>query len=684
MDLFSINNAKEQTRKRIDELRELLKKYDFAYYVEAEPLISDREYDKLYLELSELEKKYPEFISEDSPTQRVGGVPLKEFKTVSHEKPMLSLSNTYNREEVMDFNRRVGELLEGMECKYVCELKYDGTALSMVYNEGNLSFAASRGDGFRGDDITQNIKTIRSIPLKIKEIEYNGVKLRNFEVRGEVYMNEKDFLKINEKRVEEGEKIYANPRNLTAGTLKQLDPRQVASRPLNVVCYYLDSKDVILESHFENIVLLKKLGFPVSPESKLCNTIEEVFDYINEWETKRNTLEFQIDGIVIKVDSIRQQEELGMVARSPRWAIAYKYEAEKAQTNLKNIIIQIGRTGIATPVADLEPVFLAGSTISRATLHNFDYISERDIRIGDTVFIEKGGEVIPKVTAVVIEKRPLDTIPFEFPKICPCELKTQLYRPEGEASYICDNPECPWQIRRRIEHFSSRNAMDIEGLGEKAVEQLVELGFLKNIADIYGLFNFRQKIIQLDRWGDKSTDNLLSAIEKSKEQPLSRLIYALGIRYIGDGAAKILARNFKSIDEIAMKSIDELASINEIGSKMADSIVKFFADDKNIEILNKLRASGLKFTSEEFEGIKLNNKLDGLTFVLTGELSSMTRNRAKELIESMGGKTTGSVSKKTSYVVAGEQAGSKFDKAMELKVRILNEEEFLEMIDYKS
>ncbi|MCL5991414.1 MAG: NAD-dependent DNA ligase LigA, partial [Bacteroidetes bacterium] len=492
--------------KRIIVLREQIKKHDNAYYIEAQPTITDKEYDELFRELQRLEQKYPQLITKDSPTQRIGSDAVKEFERVNHDKPMLSLSNTYSEVEVRDFDRRVREALPNEEINYVAELKYDGVALSLKYKDGKLDCAVTRGDGFAGDDITENVKTIRNIPLSVTNLKIDGKEIINFEVRGEVYLTEKDFLRINELREEAGEKIYANPRNLTAGTLKLLDPKLVSQRPLKFVCYYFDSSEINFNSHHENIKIIKQLGFQIGESVELYSNLDDVFAFIKTWERKRNELGFQIDGIVLKVDSIKQQEILGTVARSPRWAIAYKYEAENAHTLLKDITLQVGRTGIITPVAELEPVFLAGSTISRATLHNADYISERDIRIGDTVVIEKGGEVIPKVTKVVLEKRTPDAIEFKFPDVCPCDLKSPISRLEGEASYLCIHPECPWQIRRLIEHFASRNGMNIEGLGEKVVGQFVELGYLKNVADIYSLHQYMDEIKNLDRWGEKSTD----------------------------------------------------------------------------------------------------------------------------------------------------------------------------------
>ena len=676
-----INSYKQETdiSKKIAKLREIINICVHYYYVKDESLISDYEYDLLFSELVKLEKEHPELVTPDSPTQRVGGEPLKEFRNVPHKKPMLSLSNTYSFDEVKDFHRRVLELLGNEPVEYFAELKFDGVAISIFYENNRFSLAVTRGDGFVGDDVTLNIKTIKNLPLVTKEVSVNGGVIRNFEVRGEVYLNVADFHKINEERISSGEKPFANPRNLASGTLKLLDPRQVAQRPLRVVAYYLDTDDVKLESQSRNIELMREMGLPVSPYSKLCSNLDAVFQFIEEWKEKRHTLPFQIDGIVIKVNSLDQQNRLGTIARSPRWAIAFKYEAEKATTVLKKITLQVGRTGIVTPVAELEPVFLAGSTISRATLHNVDYIKELDLRVGDTVIVEKGGEVIPKVTGVVLEKRPPDAVEFVFPEYCECGLQGRLVRLPGEVAYFCEHPECPWQLRRRIEHFASRNAMDIEGMGEKVVDQLVTLSFLKNIASVYELHQFRDKLIELERWGEKKVDNLLEAIEESKKRPLHRLIFGLGIRFIGEGAAKILAKHFKNLDNIMKASKEDFTSIYEIGEKMAESLVRFFSDPKELEIIEKLRAYGVNFEEKE-EFVTIGKKLEGLTFVLTGELQSMTRNEAKAKIEQLGGKVSSSVSKKTSFVIAGANPGSKYSDAVKLGIKILNEEEFLELI----
>ncbi len=670
-NLFSSEIEKASTR--ASELRQLINKYDIAYYQDAESLISDKEYDVLFKELSDLEKTFPDIITPDSPTQRVGGAPLKEFTTVEHIVPMLSLSNTYSDEELHDFDRKVREALGESNYKYSAELKFDGVAMSLRYVNGILEKAITRGDGYKGDDVTQNIKTIKNLPLSVSG------SLQNFEVRGEVYMLNEDFEEINRKREESGEKLYANPRNLTAGTLKLLDSKIVSTRKLRMVCYFLRSDESRLESHSKNIELLKSLGFPTSEHIKKCSDIREVIDFIGYIQSIRNSLPFQIDGVVVKVDNLAQQEEMGYVARSPKWAIAYKYEAESAETLLKSISLQVGRTGTVTPVAELEPVLVAGSTVSRATLHNIDYITEKDIREGDFVYIEKGGDVIPKVTGVNLQKRKEDSGPYRFPKICTCGKSGELVRPEGEANYYCTHPSCPWQLKRRIEHFVSRNAMNIDGFGEKVVEQLLEAGLISDIADIYDLHTKKTRLLALERWGDKSVNNLIDSIEKSKEQSFANVLYALGIRFIGEGGAKILANHFKNIDSLASADRESLISVNEIGNKMADSVLEFFANEKELDILNRLKSAGLQFEEIVIES-NLMKKFNGETFVFTGELETMSRKAAAEKAIALGGKETKSVSKKTDYVVVGANPGSKYNKALELGVKILNEEQFIELI----
>lgn len=675
-DLF----APVEAKKRIDELVELLNQYNEAYYQKSEPLISDFEYDKLYNELKDLEAKYPEFKRSDSPTEKIGEQPTKEFKQVVHKIPMLSLANTYTIGEISDFVRRAREALEGEQIQFTADLKYDGAAITLVYENGRLKYAATRGNGTIGDDITQNIKTIKSIPIVANEVEINGSKILNFEIRAEVYIKTSDFLKINEEREANGEKLFANPRNLASGTIKILDPKIVAERPLQLVCYHLYTDDAQLTSQYQNYEIIKKLGLPASNFIKKCDNIDELLDYISYWQTKRFELDFQIDGIVIKIDSINQQERLGAISKTPRWAIAYKYAPETAETILKGITLQVGRTGAVTPVAELEPVLLAGTTISRATLHNYDYIRERDIRIGDIVVIEKGGEVIPKVVCPVLEKRSPDIQPYIFPEYCPCSLHSKLIRVEGEANYYCIEPNCPWQLRRKIEHFVSRDAMNIEGLGEKIIELLIEKKFINSIPDIYELHNFKNKLLELENWGEKKVNNLLNAIEKSKKQSFENVLFALGIRYVGKTVSKILCNHFKNIDNIIAAKKEEISSIYEIGEKIAQSVNDFFKNSSNLEMINKLREKGLNFSINE-DTQTIVNKFNGATFVFTGELTSMTRNEAAKLVEKYGGREAKSVSKNTSYVVVGENPGSKYQKALELKVKVLNEKEFLNLIN---
>ncbi len=674
----------EQAREKISELSSRIRKYDKAYYIDAEPLISDREYDLLLSELQSLEAQYPELITPDSPTQRVGGEPIKEFEQVTHIVPMLSLQNSYSKDEIYAFDERIRKLLGNEPFTYTTELKIDGVALSLHYKNGILELGVTRGDGYVGDNITSNVKTIRSIPITVPDISVKDRILNDFEVRGEVFMNVNDFEMINIERIQAGEKPYANPRNTTAGSLKLLSPNIVAKRKLNFIAYYLRPYDFDLDTQTQAVEILSRLGFRTNPGYRHCNNLNELIEFLDLWEKNRQNLPFQTDGIVIKINSVIQQNYLGTVARSPRWAIAYKYESESAATILRDITLQVGRTGAVTPVAELDPVLLAGSTVSRATLHNYDFITERDIRIGDTVIIEKGGEVIPKVLKPVVELRNSDIIPYEFPQYCPCDLKSPLVRYEGEANYYCEHPDCPWQIRRRIEHFASRDAMDIAGLGEKVVDTLVAEGLLCDIADIYELHKHSLRLMRLEKWGEKSVQNLLEAIEKSKSQPFEKLLFSIGIKFIGRGAAKLLTRHFNDIDSLMSASKDELTAIHEIGDKMADSILKFFSNETNLNLIDRLKQQGLQFVSEPQKHEILQLPLSGKTFVFTGELDSMTRSQASQKLETLGGEESKSVTKTTSFVVAGANPGSKIDKAKKLGVCIINEKEFLLLIEGSS
>lgn len=659
---------------RIDELKKLINEADYRYYVLAEPEISDFEYDKLMKELEELEKQYPLLLTKDSPTQRVSGQPTKKFNVVEHKIPMLSLSNSYNFDELIDFDTRVKNAIGSDNIEYVCELKIDGLAVSLIYENGYFVRGATRGDGTKGDDVTANLKTIKSIPLKI---EHKTIK--NFEVRGEIFIKKDDFLKINEEQELKGEKLFANPRNTAAGTLKLKDSRTVARRPLNLFSYYFLSNDIKPEEHFRNLDILKQLRFPVNSYAKKVKSIDEVKKFCERIDELRDNLPYEIDGVVVKVNSIREQEILGNVAKSPRWAIAYKFKAKEKITRINSITLQVGRTGTITPVAELEPVFLAGSTISRATLHNFDELERKDIREKDYVKIEKGGDVIPKVTEVIPEKREKGSRKYSIPDKCPV-CNTKLVKSEEEVYVYCPNYFCPAQIQGRIEHFVHRDAMDVEGLGGSIIAVFLENGLIKDFSDIYELKNKRKEIISLDRFGEKSVDNILSAIENSKEKPFEKVLFALGIKQVGERTAKLLAKHFRSIENLSNASVDEIDDIYEIGPSIARSVVDFFKDDKNIKLLNKLKNAGLNFESDNTGTSKTREEFIGKVFVLTGTLIKFTRSQASEIIENFGGRTSGSVSKKTNYVLAGTEAGSKLDKAKKLGVKIITEEEFEKMI----
>jgi len=661
-----------KAEERIIQLREMIREHDYRYYVLGEPIISDYEYDQLMKELIELERQRPELITPDSPTQRVGGEPTEEFPTVTHPTPMLSLDNTYSEDELRDFDRRVRTFLGGEEFRYVAELKIDGVAISLIYRDNILVQGATRGDGFHGDEITQNLRTIRSIPLRLKE------EVTDCEVRGEAYLTIKEFERINREREQRGEKLFANPRNAAAGSLKLQDPRLVSERRLSFLAYWLNLSAGVIKTHGEALDLLSRLGFVVPPHRKGCQSIEEVLDFCREWEEKREELPYEIDGVVVKVDSFDQQGRLGTTAKNPRWAIAYKFAASQATTVLRDIALQVGRTGAVTPVAVLDPVRLAGSTISRATLHNEDEIRRKDIRIGDTVILEKGGDVIPKVVGVVREKRSPDSVPYVFPDRCPV-CGSPLHREAGEVAVRCENLRCPAQLRRRIQHFASRRAMDIEGLGEAIVDQLVDEGLVKDYADLYYLK--AEDLIPLERMAEKSATNLITAIQNSKKAPLDRLIFAIGIRHVGTNVARVLAREFRSMDRLSRASLEELESIEEIGPTIAASVVRFFAEEENRRVIEKLRRAGLRFALEEEEFKPAGpSPFEGKTVVLTGSLSRYTRDEAGELIRRLGGKVTSSVSKKTDLVIVGESPGSKYEKALQLGLATATEEEFIKML----
>ena len=667
-----------QAEKKIEELKDLIREHDYKYYVLAEPSISDDEYDKLIKELEKLETESPGLITPDSPTQRVGKDLTKEFNTVVHKVPMLSLANTYNEEDLYDFDRRVkGALPDGEAVEYIVEPKIDGASVSLNYVDGYLRTAATRGDGVAGEEITANVKTIKSIPLKLKNYKSFKKNLNDFEARGEIFMKIKDFQRLNKEREEQGEKLFANPRNSAAGTLKIQDPQIVAKRPLNIFLYMLVSSEEEFNTQLENLELLAKLGYNVNKEYKLCKNIDEVLKACHHLEDKRETLEYEIDGAVIKVNSIRQQKILGSIAKSPRWAVAFKFKAKQAFTTINKITWQVGRTGAVTPVAELEPVFLSGSTISRATLHNFDEIKRKDIREKDKVVIEKGGDVIPKVVSVIVSERKKNSQPAKPPDNCPV-CGSPLFKPEDEVAYYCENSECPAQIKGRLEHFAARGAMDIEGMGEALIDLLVDKGLLLTYADIYDIKKRREELISIERLGKKSVDNLLEAIEDSKKQPFSKVLFALGIRYVGAGAARKLTDHFVSIDQLITAGEEEIAEVHEIGPSISGSIKKFFSNEVNLKIIERLKEHGLNFKSESKK--TLNTFFTGKTFVLTGTLSSFSREEAGEEIMALGGKVASSVSKKTDYVIAGESAGSKLDKAQSLGINILSEEELIKYI----
>ena len=668
-------------KKKIESLRDEIRKHDYNYYILNQPTIGDERYDKLVKELEKLEAENPELITPDSPTQRVSKDLTKEFKPVNHKIPMLSLANTYNEEELNDFDRRVREALpENEKVEYIVEFKIDGASVSLNYVNDFLKTAATRGDGTVGEEITSNVKTIKSIPLKLTNREKLPYKLNDIEVRGEIFMNIKDFIKLNKSRSERGEKLFANPRNSSAGTLKLQDSKEVAKRPLNNFVYTLISPGDELKSQQENLDLLKKMGFRVNPHYKLCNNIDKVITVCRKFESMREKLEYEIDGAVVKVNSIKQQIILGSIAKSPRWAVAFKFKSRQAFTIINDITWQVGRTGAITPVAELEPVFLAGSTISRATLHNFDEIQRKDIRVGDKVVIEKGGDVIPKVVSVVLAERKKNSKPTKTPTKCPT-CSSPLFKPENEVAYYCENTECPDQVKGRLEHFASRGAMDIEGLGEALIDLFVSKGFLRNHADIYKLKDGRYELIQIDRLGEKSVDNLLQSIEKSKNQPFDKVLFALGIRYVGAGAAKKLASHFNSIDNLMKAGVEEITSVYEIGESIADSVKQFFSNKSNIQAIQQLKKSGLQFSSvKEKMQVKANTFFSNKTFVLTGTLNNFTREEAGLMIERLGGKVVSSVSKNTDFVLAGDKAGSKLTKAKDLGVKVLNEDEFTKLL----
>ncbi len=661
----------KEAQKRAAELHSLLNQYGYEYYVLDEPSVPDSVYDELYKELVAIEQAFPELQTEESPTQRVGGQVLDAFQKVEHNTPMLSLGNAFNEQDLRDFDRRVKQGLGTDSYSYICELKIDGLAVSLRFEDGLFVKGATRGNGTIGEDITANLRTIRSIPLRLNQ-PYT------MEVRGEAYMPKKSFVALNEKKEEDGEEPFANPRNAAAGSLRQLDPRIAASRNLDIFLYGIgDTGETGVISHSEGLDLLQTLGLKTNPHRKRCQTIEEVLEYISEWTEKRPNLDYEIDGIVVKVDSLSHQDELGMTAKSPRWAIAYKFPAEEVVTVLKGIELTVGRTGVITPTALLEPVRVAGTTVQRASLHNEDLIREKDIRIGDHVIVKKAGDIIPEVVRVLLDKRTGAEEEFHMPTHCP-ECGSDLVRLEGEVALRCINPKCPAQIKEGMIHFVSRNAMNIDGLGEKVIIQLFDANLIKDVADLYALTY--EQLIGLERMGDKSVKKLLAAIEASKDNSLERLLFGLGIRHVGAKAARVLAEEYETMDKLMAAGTADLVAINEIGEKMADAIVTYFSQEECIQLINELKAHGVNMNykgKRKADAAVSDSYFAGKTIVLTGKMEEYGRTEAKEMIESLGGNVTGSVSKKTDLVIAGEDAGSKLKKAQDLGIEIWNEAQLL-------
>ncbi|MFN8712607.1 MAG: NAD-dependent DNA ligase LigA [Bacteroidota bacterium] len=682
--------TRDEARNRINILTQELNDHNYLYYVLAEPKISDYEFDLLLKELEALEKEHPELRRPDSPTLRVGGEVTKEFATVKHRYPMLSLGNTYNFEELEEFDARVRKGLGNEAFEYVCELKYDGVAIGLRYENGQLAQAVTRGDGEKGDDVTVNAKTIRTLPLRLRDTPKAGADLfaeaessvpADFEIRGEVFMPRSVFDAINKEKAEAGEALLANPRNSAAGTLKMQDSAVVAARKLECYLYFVLGENLPFKTHYESLEAARNWGFRVPEFTRLVNDLEGVRKFIAHWDKARHELDFDIDGIVIKVNSYEQQRTLGFTAKSPRWAISYKFKAERVATKLQSITYQVGRTGAITPVANLDPVQLAGTTVKRASLHNADIIAKLDVRVGDMVYVEKGGEIIPKIVGVELSARNSETPPHEYITHCP-ECNTALVREEGEANHYCPNADgCGPQVLGKLEHFVSRRAMNIDSLGGETLAQLVEAGLIRHIADLYELHTKRDAVLALDRMAEKSVNNLLDGIEQSKQVPFERVLFALGIRHVGETTARKLAFHFRSIDAMSAATREQLLDVPEVGEILADSILNWFADSFHQQQLKKLQEQGLQFvlSEEQLEG--RSDKLAGLTFVISG-VFSRSRDDIKQLIEQNGGKNTGSVSGKTSYLVAGESMGpEKRAKAEKLGVAILTEEQLLKLID---
>jgi len=667
-----------QARARHAELAEEIRTHDHLYYVEAKPAISDREYDRLYHDLLALEREFPDLTSPDSPSQRVGGKPLSEFKSSQHLAPMMSLDNTYSQEEVQAFVERVQKLAPNEKLEWVVEPKVDGVAINLRYEDGVFTVGATRGDGTTGDDITANLKTIRSIPLKLKD--GRGLP-KTLEVRGEVYFTKKEFARVNAERASAGEELFANPRNTAAGTLKQLDPTLVAKRRLDIILYGTGRIEGgrVPETQVELLGWLKTLGFKTPEKTWFCKSVEDLLAAIDELDRIRRDFSYETDGAVIKLNSVPLREKIGVTSKAPRWGMAYKYAPDQAETKLNAITIQVGRTGKLTPVAELEPVLLAGTTVKRATLHNEDQIKRLDVRVGDTVLIQKAGEIIPEVVSVATGKRTGREKLFHFPRECPeCGSKVSKGNEEDEAAdWRCTNPDCPAQVRGRIEHWCARGAMDIEGGGEVLAAQLVKSGLVGDVADLYKLK--LDELANLERMGEKSAQNFLDGIEASKQRDMWRVLFGLGIFHVGAGVAKALARAFRTVDDLFAAGVDQLAEVEDVGEVIAESVTHWYGDSRNRDLITRLRKAGLNFDSSLYAAASAIGPFSGKTFVLTGTLPTMTREEASARIEALGGKVSGSVSKKTDFVLAGEEAGSKLEKAQKLGVKIIDEAEFVKM-----
>ncbi|PTX59746.1 DNA ligase (NAD+) [Kordia periserrulae] len=661
-------------QEKLNALRDELREHNYNYYILDNATISDYEFDMKLKELQELEAKHPEFYDPNSPTLRVGGQITKNFNTVTHEYRMYSLDNSYSKEDLLDWEKRIHKILGVETVEYTCELKYDGASMNLTYENGVLVRAVTRGDGFQGDEVTNNIKTINTVPLRLK-----GDYPPKFDIRGEIILPLDGFKKMNEERVANGEEPYMNPRNTASGSLKLQDSSEVAKRPLECLLYSLKGEKLPIATQFESLQKAREWGFKVPSVAKVAKSVDEILEFVNHWENHRHELEYEIDGVVIKVNNLQYQDELGYTSKAPRWAMAYKFKAEQATTILNEITYQVGRTGAITPVANLEPVLLAGTTVKRASLHNADQIAKLDIRERDTVFVEKGGEIIPKIVGVNFDLRPADSTETVYATHCP-ECNTPLERKEGEAQHYCPNATgCTPQIVGRIQHFISRKAMDIDGLGGETVALLVKEGLITNYADLYELT--KEQIIPLERMAEKSAENLVNGIEASKNIPFERVLYALGIRYVGETVAKKLAKHYKSIEALINASSDDLVAVDEIGVKIAESVAQFFAEDTNLQLIERLKAHGvqLEFSAAQLEG--LTDTLAGQSFVVSGVFEKVSRNELKKLIENNGGKVASSISSKTSYVVAGDKMGpSKREKAEKLNITILTEDEFLSMI----